>query len=190
MFAHARRRRRSVRAQMPSRFLRRSLTACGLALPPDAFITWPTNQPIAFGFVLASPTLSGILGDDLVDELFDAPKRRSPASGRALRRSRADRRPRSRRSRTRPWRSCRRSCRRRSDREWRRAALAVTGDAAMSLPSLVEPAGEFVDHPIGGELRVAVCARPLADHGFEIFRGLALGDEHAGVVAGKRVARA
>ena len=40
---------------------RRSLTACGLALPPDAFITWPTNQPIAFGLVLASPTLSGFL---------------------------------------------------------------------------------------------------------------------------------
>jgi len=27
------------RAQIPRRFLRRSLTACGLALPPDAFIT-------------------------------------------------------------------------------------------------------------------------------------------------------
>src|SRR5208282_322918 len=48
-------------AQSPIRFFRRSLTACGLALPPEAFITWPTNQPIAFGFVLAAPTLSGFL---------------------------------------------------------------------------------------------------------------------------------
>src|ERR1700682_1856870 len=47
------------RAQVPIFFFRRSLTACGLALPPDAFITWPTNQPIAFGFDLASATLSG-----------------------------------------------------------------------------------------------------------------------------------
>ena len=31
--------------QMPSLDLSRSLTACGLALPPDDFITWPTNQP-------------------------------------------------------------------------------------------------------------------------------------------------
>src|SRR3984885_10789724 len=30
-------------AQSPIRFLRSALTACGLALPPDAFITWPTN---------------------------------------------------------------------------------------------------------------------------------------------------
>ena len=29
----------TCRAQIPMRFLRRSLTACGLALPPDAFIT-------------------------------------------------------------------------------------------------------------------------------------------------------
>jgi hypothetical protein len=31
--------------QSPSFFFRISLTACGLALPPDAFITCPTNQP-------------------------------------------------------------------------------------------------------------------------------------------------
>ena len=48
-----------------------ALTACGLALPPDAFITWPTNQPIAFGFAFAWATLSGIAGDDLVDDLLD-----------------------------------------------------------------------------------------------------------------------
>jgi hypothetical protein len=33
--------------QMPSLDFSRSLTACGLALPPDDFITWPTNQPIS-----------------------------------------------------------------------------------------------------------------------------------------------
>ena len=43
------------------RFFNSSLTVCGLALPLDAFITWPTNQPIAFGLVLASATLSGFL---------------------------------------------------------------------------------------------------------------------------------
>src|SRR5262245_33053356 len=31
------------RLQSPSFFFRRSFTACGLALPPEAFITWPTN---------------------------------------------------------------------------------------------------------------------------------------------------
>lgn len=35
----------SNQLQMPSLDLSRSLTACGLALPPDDFITWPTNQP-------------------------------------------------------------------------------------------------------------------------------------------------
>jgi hypothetical protein len=45
----------------PIFFRKSSLTVCGLALPPDAFITWPTNQPIAFGFVLASASLSGFL---------------------------------------------------------------------------------------------------------------------------------
>src|SRR5215813_15164610 len=45
--------------QSPSLRLRMSLTACGLALPPDDFITWPTNHPIAFGLDFASATLSG-----------------------------------------------------------------------------------------------------------------------------------
>ena len=57
--------------QSPSFFFSSSLTACGLALPPEAFITWPTNQPIAFGLVLASRDLVGIVGDDLVDHLLD-----------------------------------------------------------------------------------------------------------------------
>ena len=48
-------------AYTPSFALSRSFTACGLALPPEAFITWPTNQPSAFGFVFASATLSGFL---------------------------------------------------------------------------------------------------------------------------------
>ena len=47
------------------------MTACGLALPPDDFITWPTNQPIAFGLVLASATLSGLLAMIVVDDLLD-----------------------------------------------------------------------------------------------------------------------
>src|SRR5215831_16394861 len=47
--------------QMPSFALRRSFTACGFALPPDAFITWPTNHPIIVGFALACSTLSGFL---------------------------------------------------------------------------------------------------------------------------------
>ena len=57
--------------QSPSLLLSSSLTACGLALPPEAFITWPTNQPSAFGLALASRDLVGIVGDDLVDHLLD-----------------------------------------------------------------------------------------------------------------------
>src|SRR6476659_2731408 len=51
----------ALQAHSPSLRFNTSLTACGLALPPDAFITWPTNHPIAFGLVLASPTLSGFI---------------------------------------------------------------------------------------------------------------------------------
>jgi hypothetical protein len=36
-----------------------ALTACGLALPPEAFITWPTNQPSMVGFIFTCSTLSG-----------------------------------------------------------------------------------------------------------------------------------
>ena len=57
------------RPQPPMRFFRSSLTVCGFALPPDAFITWPTNHPIAFGLALASATLSGF-GDNFLDELL------------------------------------------------------------------------------------------------------------------------
>src|SRR5664279_6210567 len=46
--------------QMPSLDLSRSFTACGLALPPDDFITWPTNQPISCGLARACATLSGL----------------------------------------------------------------------------------------------------------------------------------
>src|SRR5882757_11475622 len=47
-------------AQMPSFAFRRSFTACGLALPPDDFITWPTNQPASCGLAFACATLSGL----------------------------------------------------------------------------------------------------------------------------------
>src|SRR3984893_16826739 len=46
--------------QMPSLDLSRSFTACGLALPPDAFIAWPTNHAISCGFARACATLSGL----------------------------------------------------------------------------------------------------------------------------------
>src|SRR4029453_14275970 len=46
--------------QMPSFAFKRSLTACGLALPPDCFITWPTNQPTSCGLAFACATLSGL----------------------------------------------------------------------------------------------------------------------------------
>src|SRR3977135_2763336 len=45
--------------QRPSLDLSRSFTDCGLALPPDAFIAWPTNQAISCGFARACATLSG-----------------------------------------------------------------------------------------------------------------------------------
>src|SRR5258705_11413509 len=53
--------RRSARdIQMPSLDLSRSFTTCGLALPPDDFMTWPTNQPSACGLAFACATLSGL----------------------------------------------------------------------------------------------------------------------------------
>src|SRR6476660_9995109 len=52
---------RTKTAHNPSLRFKMSLTACGLALPPDDFITCPTNQPIAFGLDFASATLSGFL---------------------------------------------------------------------------------------------------------------------------------
>src|SRR5450432_1404362 len=50
---------RRARLQIPSLLLSSSLTAPGFALPPDAFITCPTNQPIIVGLALAWATLSG-----------------------------------------------------------------------------------------------------------------------------------
>ena len=47
---------------------------------------------------------------------------------------------------------------------------------------LVEPAGQLVDHPVGGQLGVAGLVRELRQHGFEEVGALALGDQHAGVV--------
>jgi len=51
---------RSTEIQMPSLDFRRSFTLCGLALPPEDFITWPTNQPINAGLAFACATLSGL----------------------------------------------------------------------------------------------------------------------------------
>src|SRR5665213_211844 len=55
--------------QMPSLDLSRSFTACGLALPPDDFITCPTNQPISCGLARACATLSG-LADMMLSTTF------------------------------------------------------------------------------------------------------------------------
>jgi hypothetical protein len=48
-----------------------SLTACGFALPPDDFITWPTNQPSNAGLAFDLRHLVRIGGDDLVHRLLD-----------------------------------------------------------------------------------------------------------------------
>ena len=63
--------RGDVPNQNPSLRLSSSLTACGLALPPDAFITWPTNQPISLRLGFRLRDLVGIGGDDLVHHLLD-----------------------------------------------------------------------------------------------------------------------
>src|SRR5215203_4331271 len=55
---------------IPSFRLSISFTACGLALPPVAFMTWPTNQPRSVGFAFACSTLSGF-ADDLIDRGLD-----------------------------------------------------------------------------------------------------------------------
>ena len=47
------------------------MTACGLALPPVAFITWPTNQPASAGFAFACSAFSGLAAIDLIDRLLD-----------------------------------------------------------------------------------------------------------------------
>jgi hypothetical protein len=48
-----------------------SFTALGLALPPVAFITWPTNQPASLGFCLAFSTCAGLAAMILVDRGLD-----------------------------------------------------------------------------------------------------------------------
>src|SRR5712671_2800733 len=45
---------------IPSLAFSRSLTACGFALPPEDFITCPTNQPTIAGLALACSALSGL----------------------------------------------------------------------------------------------------------------------------------
>src|SRR4029078_2160706 len=51
--------RRTKTVHNPSLRFKMSLTACGLALPPEDFITLPTNHSIAFGLDFALATLSG-----------------------------------------------------------------------------------------------------------------------------------
>ena len=43
-------------SSMPSFAFTNAWTACGFALPPVAFITWPTNQPANAGFACALAT--------------------------------------------------------------------------------------------------------------------------------------
>ncbi len=54
-------------------------------------------------------------------------------------------------------------------------------------PFLVEPAGELVDHPVGGRLGIARRAVGLLRHRLEEVSSLALGGENAGIVGGKPV---
>ena len=173
--------RRAARVRARVSFSGVSLTACGLALPPDAFITWPTNQPIAFGLVLASATLSGFLAMMSSTVFSIAPSVGDLLHAALLDDVRAGRRLRSRRSRTDPWRSCRKSCRRaiRSRMAPSCAARHRRGRDVLAL--FIEPAEQFVDHPIGGGLGVA----PFGDR-FEIVGGLALGHQDAGVIGRER----
>ncbi len=188
-FGDATRRRASLVLRARASSCSRSLTACGLALPPDDFITWPTNQPIAFGFALASATLSGLLAMMSSTTFSIAPRsvtcfmprastiaRGSPPSAQTIsNRSLAilpEIVPSAIRSRMAP------SC------------AAETGDAAMSRAFLVEPAEQLVDHPVGGELRSRRARAPPPANGLEIVRGLALGDQHAGVVSATARSRA
>ncbi len=55
----------------PSFFRKIAFTAAGLALPPVAFITWPTNQPKRLRLGLHLLHLLGVGGDDLIDDLLD-----------------------------------------------------------------------------------------------------------------------
>ncbi len=57
------------------------------------------------------------------------------------------------------------------------SCAADTGEAPMSLPSLLRRPRELVDHPVRRGLGVAALG-----HRLEIVGGLALGDEHVGVV--------
>ena len=167
--------------QMPSFAFRRSLTACGLALPPDCFITWPTNQPASCGLAFACATLSGLaammssttfsiapeIGDLLHAARFDQLARVAAfgpddleqvlgdlAGDRALADQADDR------------------------SQLRRRHRRVRDVAAF----LVEAPEQLVDHPVGGELAVARLVGKTREHGFVEHRALALGHQHAGIV--------
>ena len=62
------------------------------------------------------------------------------------------------------------------------SCAAETGEAPIDLPFLVEPAEQLVDHPVGGELAVAIAVAELCQHRLEEVGGLPLGDQHAGVI--------
>jgi hypothetical protein len=147
-----------------------ALTACGLALPPVAFITWPTNQPASAGLACACATLSGLAAITSstaasmapVSVTWRMPRASTIAPGR---------RPRSRGSRTRPWRSCRRSCRPIRSSQPRRAGQAYRA-VSMERPSLFSRPNSSL------MTQFAAClpSRPSSGHRLEIVGRGDLGD--------------
>ena len=167
--------------QSPSLLLSSSFTACGLALPPEAFITCPTNQPIAFGLVLGPRPCPGFLatissttfsiapsvGDLLHAALLDDRARIAALAPDDLEQVLGD-----------LARDGAFLDQIEHGAELRRADRAV-GDV---LALLVEAAGQLVDDPVGRGLGVA----PLG-HRLEIVGQALLGDQHVGVVGRQAV---
>ena len=168
---------------MPSFTFSSSFTACGLALPPDNFITWPTNQPIIAGFILRLLCLLGIALQDGDDELsisemsltcfiprastvtLGSPPSTQVISNRVL---------------------CdfARNGAGGDQIEDAPSCAADIGELAISLPALFNrPARSLMT-----QFAAALASRPLADC-LEEFSGLAFGREHTGVVGGEPVAR-
>ena len=156
---------RRARTQIPSLLFKISLTAAGLALPPVDFMTWPTNQPSIDGLSFACSTLSGLAAMISSIGLFDGAGVRHLLHAARHRRFSPDRRPRSKRSRTDPWRFCRRwrSTRIRSTM----LAICCGGDFAVGdvVAFFVQAAEQLVDHPVGGQLAVALAVFDQAEHG-------------------------
>ena len=117
-------------------------------------------RPAIERLLLAGPVLGDdrrVGGDHVVDDRLDR-ARVGDLLQPALRDDRvgiaASRPPTSRR--TRPWRSCRRSCRRRCAAAARRAPRRAPARAAMSRSRPVERRGELAQHPVRGQLAVAL----------------------------------